>query len=346
MTRILTIDPLEPEQTLLATAATIILAGGLVAFPTETVYGLGADATNPAAIERIFEAKDRPSSDPIIVHIATLDMLNNVAVEIPDLAFELARVFWAGALTLVLKRHPRIPANVSSGRDTVAVRMPNHPIAMGLIVAANRPIAAPSANTFSRPSATTATHVLEDLGGRIDMILDGGATPIGLESTVLDLTGAPVVLRPGGVTVEQLRAIIPDVQVRSRYLTADQTAESPGQLIKHYSPRAEMRLFDGERDKVIERISEETSERSARGERVGILTIETDRFQYGDLPANFITVGGNIESMGVHLFGALRTFDRRGVTVIMVRLFEGEGLGAAIRDRLIRAAEGRIIRVE
>lgn len=346
MTRILTINASAPEIDLLAEAAVVIRSGGLVAFPTETVYGLGADATNADAIERIYAAKNRPASDPIIVHISTLDQLAGVAVDLPDLALELARSFWPGPLTLVLQRHPSIPATVSAGRGTVAVRMPSHPVAAGLIAAAERPIAAPSANTFSRPSATTAAHVREDLGGRIDLILDGGSASIGLESTVLDLTGDPVVLRPGGITVEQLRTLIPAVQVRSQYLALDETAEAPGQLIKHYSPRAEMRLFDGEPTAVIRRLQAEARERAARGEHVGIMTIESERPYFGGFPAEVISLEAEAAGMGAQLFAALREFDQRGVQVILARLPAAGGLGTAIRDRLIRAAEGRIIRVE
>ena len=346
MTRVLTINPVQPEAALLADAAALIRSGGLVAFPTETVYGLGADATNPAALERIYTAKNRPASDPIIVHISTLDMLTNVAIDLPDLALELARAFWPGPLTLVLKRHPNIPATVSAGRDTVAVRMPSHPVAAGLIAASDRPIAAPSANTFSRPSATTAAHVLEDLGGRIDLILDGGAAPIGLESTVLDLTDVPVILRPGGVTLEHLRTIIPGLQTRSQYLAMDAAADAPGQLIKHYSPHAQMRLFDGPRPTVLQRMLAEAQERSGDGERIGILTNDHERAQFASLSAELLSLGADAADMGIHLFAALREFDQRGVTVIFARLPETGGLGAAIRDRLIRAAEGHIIHIE
>ena len=346
MTRVLTVNPTVPEADVLTAAAAVIRSGGLVAFPTETVYGLGADATNAAAIERIYAAKNRPASDPIIVHIAALDHLAGVALNLPDLALELARTFWPGPLTLVLQRHPNIPATVSAGRDTVAVRMPSHPVAAGLINAAARPIAAPSANTFSRPSATTAAHVLEDLGGRIDLILDGGSASIGLESTVLDLTGDPVVLRPGGVTVEQLRVLIPEVQVRSQYLALDETAEAPGQLIKHYSPHAEMRLFDGQSAAVLQHMQSEARERSARGQLVGVMTIESERSHFSDFPAEVISLEAEAAGMGAQLFAALREFDQRGVQVILARLPAAGGLSTAIRDRLIRAAEGRIIRVE
>ncbi len=197
-TRLLAVDPALPDAAIMRQAADVLRAGGLVAFPTETVYGLGANATDAEAVSRIFSAKQRPASDPLIVHIASPEQLDQVTRFIPDLARTLAARFWPGALTLVLQRGAAVPSNVSAGRTTVAVRMPNHPIARALIQTADLPVAAPSANTFSRPSATSAQHVLDDLNGRVDIILDGGTTPIGVESTVLDLTvDPPVILRPG-----------------------------------------------------------------------------------------------------------------------------------------------------
>ncbi|HRF94844.1 MAG TPA: L-threonylcarbamoyladenylate synthase, partial [Aggregatilineales bacterium] len=201
-TRILRVDPQHPEEANIQIAAQTIRAGGLVAFPTETVYGLGANALDAQALDRIYLAKDRPSSDPIIAHIATLAQLHTLAIDVPEqLVALLADHFWPGALTLVLKRAPHVPANIATGLNTIAMRMPAHPVARALILASGVPIAAPSANTFTRPSATTAHHVLEDLLDRVDIVLDGGETNIGLESTVLDLTNpqTPIILRPGGV---------------------------------------------------------------------------------------------------------------------------------------------------
>ena len=340
------IDPHDPDPNLLHEAAAIIRRGGLVAFPTETVYGLGANATDADAVTRIYQAKNRPASDPVIVHIAAIDMLAGVAVDIPDDAIRLARAFWAGALTLVLKRHPDIPPIVSAGTDTVAVRMPGHPVALGLIAAAGVPIAAPSANTFSRPSPTTAQHVLDDLAGRIDMILDGGATPIGLESTIIDMTGDPVILRPGGVPLEAVRAIVPGVGIRAKYLNVEQTADAPGQMIKHYSPRAQLILFDGQPDAVIARMQAEARLRVENGQTVGILTRNQERGAFDTLPARVIALGADPETIGAALFAAIRDLDRSGVDAILVRGFEREGIGLAIWDRLVRAAEGRVIHVE
>ncbi|HWQ14189.1 MAG TPA: L-threonylcarbamoyladenylate synthase, partial [Roseiflexaceae bacterium] len=207
-TRIHSVDPLHPDPSVIDEAAGVIRAGGLVAFPTETVYGLGANALDAAAVGRVFAAKGRPASDPLIVHLRAADQLAQVAVDIPPEAVELARRLWPGPLTLVLRRHLRVPPEVTAGRDTVAVRVPAHPVALALIAAAGVPVVAPSANLFSRPSPTTAQHVLEDLRGRVDLVLDAGPAAIGIESTVVDLTSdPPALLRPGGVPAEELRAL-------------------------------------------------------------------------------------------------------------------------------------------
>lgn len=349
-TQVFAVDPNRPDPAAITTAAETLRRGGLVAFPTETVYGLGANATDSAAVSRIFEAKGRPASDPLIVHIASSDVLESVARDIPPLAQALAAAFWPGPLTLVLPRHPNIPANVSAGMETVAVRMPRHPVALALLSAAGLPVAAPSANTFSRPSATTAAHVYEDLGGRIDIILDGGATPIGLESTVLDLTGeTPLVLRPGGITLEQLERYIPNIQVKPRFLTTDTAASSPGQSIRHYAPRAPMFLFTGsDRARILAQMRSNAETLRARGQRVGILAADEEQATFSDLDATIITLGSleNLAEIGANLFARIREIDAQGVEVILVRAFGREGLGIAIWDRLVRAAEGRIIEVD
>lgn len=349
-TQVFAVDPNRPDPAAITTAAETLRRGGLVAFPTETVYGLGANATDSAAVSRIFEAKGRPASDPLIVHIASSDVLESVARDIPPLAQALAAAFWPGPLTLVLPRHPNIPTNVSAGMETVAVRMPRHPVALALLSAAGLPVAAPSANTFSRPSATTAAHVYEDLGGRIDIILDGGATPIGLESTVLDLTGeTPLVLRPGGITLEQLERYIPNIQVKPRFLTTDTAASSPGQSIRHYAPRAPMFLFTGsDRARILAQMRSNAETLRARGQRVGILAADEEQATFSDLDATIITLGSleNLAEIGANLFARIREIDAQGVEVILVRAFGREGLGIAIWDRLVRAAEGRIIEVD
>lgn len=346
-TRLLTVDPLHPEPAVIAEAAAVLRSGGLVAFPTETVYGLGANALDPAAVERIFAAKDRPATDPLIVHIAERADLASVALELPPIADELVQRHFPGALTLILKRHPRIAANVSAGLDSVAVRMPSHPVARALIAAAGVPVAAPSANRFSRPSATTAQHVLEDLDGRVDLILDGGAAHIGVESTILDLTVVPpVVLRPGGVSLEALQQIVPAVLVRSRFLDADSAASAPGQMLKHYSPRAELRLYIGSPQGMIERIVEDAQVLTQAGKRVGVLAADEDSVELPEAVIMRLGSASDLDQIAVSLFSGLRDLDARNVDVILARDFGENGLGLAIRDRLTRAAEGHVIRVE
>jgi L-threonylcarbamoyladenylate synthase len=348
-TRVFTVDPAHPDPSIIQQAAEVVRAGGLVAFPTETVYGLGANATDADAVSRIFSAKGRPPTDPIIVHIAASEQLDSVAQNISELAWRLAARFFPGALTLVLERAASIPANVSAGRATVAVRMPGHPIAHALIRAAGVPIAAPSANTFSRPSATTAQHVLDDLNGRVDIILDGGATPIGVESTVLDLTGeTPVVLRPGGVSLEMLAPYIPGITWQPKYLQHADATVSPGQMLKHYSPSAKVLLFDGACKAVVERMLEAAHDEIAQGHLVGILAVEEERSMFDALPVQVVSLGskGDLEQISARLFAALRELDRLGVDLILARGLGREGLGAAIWDRLVRAAEGQVIEVE
>lgn len=347
-TRVVSVDPQHPDAGALAEAARILRAGGLVAFPTETVYGLGANALDGAALARIYEAKQRPANDPIIAHIARAEQLDELARDIPPAARQLAEAFWPGALTLVLKRAPGVPDNIAAGRDTVAVRMPAHPLAHALLLAADVPVGAPSANTFTRPSATTAAHVLEDLDGRIDLVLDGGPTPIGVESTVLDLTGpSPVVLRPGGVTLEALRAVLPETTLAPRYLAEDGATDAPGQLLKHYSPRAQVLLFTGSPGAARARMRSELDSLVAGGAAVGLLVAEEDLAMLEGIspPIAHEVLGSerDLDTVSRRLFDALRALDRRGVDAILVRDFGRAGLGAALWDRLLRAAEGRVI---
>jgi L-threonylcarbamoyladenylate synthase len=350
-TRLFPIDIENPDSAVIRAAAGCLLAGGLVAFPTETVYGLGANALDADAINRIYSAKGRPANNPLIVHIASPEQLEQVASEIPDIARALASAFWPGPLTLVLKRQARVPPNISAGRETVAVRMPAHPVALALIRAAGVPIAAPSANLFTRPSATTAQHVLADLDGRVDVILDGGPTRIGLESTVLDLTGQkPIILRPGGVTLEALRNMISHVELHKATIAMDDAEAaplSPGMLLKHYSPNAELLLFVGDFVAVTARMQQIAREYIAGRKQVGILALDEERAFFDNLGAQIVPLGSKneLEIVGHHLFAGLRALDEKGVDVILVRGFEQVGLGVTIQDRLLRAAEGRVIHV-
>ena len=347
VTRVLLINPDAPELEVIGEAAQILAAGGLVAFPTETVYGLGATALDAQAVNRIFAAKGRPASDPIIIHLYDLDQLPTVAVNIPDLAYELARQFWPGPLTLVLQRHSNVPANVSAGMPTVAVRMPSHPVAVALLRAANLPVAAPSANRFARPSATTAAHVLEDLDGRIECVLDGGAAVIGVESTILNLTkDQPLMLRPGGITLETLRTIIPDLQIVSKHLHEDEEGiEAPGMLYKHYSPRAKLLLFNGYDAALITVMRSHALEQIGRGKRVGLLLPADELASVADLPVETVNLGSTESEVSHNLFSAMRSLDQANVDVILVHTFGQSGLGLALWDRLLRAAEGHIIEV-
>jgi L-threonylcarbamoyladenylate synthase len=347
VTRVLTVNPDAPEPERIREAAKILANGGLVAFPTETVYGLGANALDAQAVDRIFIAKGRPASDPIIVHLHDLAQLTTVAVNIPDLAYELARQFWPGPLTLVLQRHWSVPANVSAGMATVAVRMPSHPVAIALLQASDLPIAAPSANRFARPSATTAAHVLEDLSGRIDCILDGGAAVIGVESTILNLTkDQPVMLRPGGITLETLRTLMPNLQTVSKHLHEnEQGIEAPGMLYKHYSPRAELLLFNGAHDALIPAMRTHTLKQIDQGKRVGLLLPANELVRVSDLPVQTVNLGSSVSEVSHNLFSAMRSLDQANVDVILVHTFGQSGLGLALWDRLLRAAEGHIIEV-
>ncbi len=344
-TQILQINPDQPDPQIIAQAATILKRGGLVAFPTETVYGLGANALDGAAIDRIFAAKRRPSTDPIIAHIHHLEQLDKLTLDIPTSVEALAAAFWPGPLTLVLKRYPGVPANIAAGRETIAVRMPSHPVARMLLQVCRLPIAAPSANTFTRPSATSAQHVLEDLNGHVDLILDGGSTQIGLESTVLDLTvESPQVLRPGGVILQDIQTILPDTQLTARYVDESEAATSPGQMLKHYAPRARMLVFSGEPAVTIKAMHDATDQELSFGLTVGVLTTDDDANSYPP-EVEVMALGRDLETISHHLFAAMRRLDGVGVDVIITRDFGRQALGAALWDRLVRAAEGQIIHV-
>jgi L-threonylcarbamoyladenylate synthase len=340
-----TIDAHTPDPEIIQQASAILHAGGLVAFPTETVYGLGANALDESAVSKIFRAKGRPANDPIIVHIAELDQLNEIATDIPDVVPQLTDRFWAGALTLVLKRHPNIPLNITAGMDSVAVRMPDHPIAQALIRTSGLPIGAPSANTFSRPSPTQAHHVMDDLAGHVDMVLDGGRTHIGVESTILSLVGdVPTLLRPGGVSLEALRDILPDVVYHPQYLAEDaDTVPSSGTLLKHYSPTAEVILFRGDND---DKVWSAMRDEIGRHTNVGVMTLNANVGQFDTYDVTIAQLGATVDDAALQLFSALRDLDKQGVDVILVRAPEKTGIGLAVWDRLVRASVGKVIELD
>ena len=343
-TRVLRVDDKAPQAETIAIAARTIRTGGLVAFPTETVYGLGANAFDEAAVAKIFTAKGRPANDPLIVHIARFSQLSQVAHEPPRQALELCRRFWPGPLTLVLRKASRIPANLTAGLETVAVRMPDHAVALALLRAADLPIAAPSANQFSRPSPTSAQHVINDLDGAVDVVLDGGETPIGVESTILSLTDeGPCVLRPGGLSFEALREILPDLRYEPSYLDDElSAAPAPGAMLRHYSPRARVILFSGDDDAEV--YAAMRAEIEAHG-RVGILASDADLAAFADLDIIIERLGATADDAAQRLFAALRSLDQQTVDCILARAPEKTGLGLAVWDRLLRASVGALVEV-
>jgi len=294
--------PVTPDN--IARAGKLLRGGGLVAFPTETVYGLGANALDAGAVRKIFAAKERPGWDPLIVHVSSVAMAESLATGVPA---ELVAKFWPGPLTLVLPKKSCVPDGVTAGRATVAVRMPRHPVAQALLATAGCPIAAPSANKFGRPSPTCAQHVVDDLGDRVDLILDAGSTEMGVESTVLDLTQSPpVILRPGGVTREQLGGLAIAGSVADE--VAARGLAGPGMTVKHYAPRARVELFENEA--ALQRRARELA-----GCRFGVLKPTAE-----------------------NLYADLRRLDAEGAEMILAVLPAAEGLGLAVRDRLLRAA--------
>lgn len=341
VTRILKVDPQHPAPDVIEEAARLIRQGRLVAFPTETVYGLGADALNPEAVLALFEAKGRPPNDPVIVHIAELTWLARVAAQIPRIAEELAERFWPGPLTLILPKAATVPDLVTAGLPTVAVRVPAHPVALALIRAADTPVAAPSANLFGHTSPTTAEHVRADLDGKIDLILDGGPSWIGVESTVLDLSAPqPVILRPGGVPREALEEVLGSLEIARRAMKGDQAAKSPGLLARHYSPRANLVLLVGPREAALEYMARRATELTAQGRRVGLLvTLEDAKdLKVEGVDVELLGTAEDPEAIARGLYRALRSLDSRGVEVILARDMGTRGILLAVHDRLSRAA--------
>lgn len=347
ITEIRKIDQNQIDWEAMSWAGEIIRQGGLVAFPTETVYGLGADARNASAAKKIYEAKGRPSDNPLIVHIAEYQSLSEVAKEVTREARLLAETFWPGPLTLIVKKNDTVPYETTGGLDTVAVRMPDHPIALELIRQGGGFIAAPSANTSGKPSPTRAEHVASDLNGKIPLILDGGPVGVGIESTIVDLTGAcPMILRPGYITREMLSEVIGDVKADPA-LAAGSVGKprAPGMKYRHYAPKAELVLVDGESERVVDKINELADAAIAEGLKVGIIGTDETILRY--CRGEVVSIGTRREEDGIaqNLYGVLRELDDRKVDKIYSECFSDLRIGQAVMNRLLKAAAFRVIQV-
>ena len=347
-TEMIKIDPGKIDTDAIERAGEILKKGGLVAFPTETVYGLGGDATNPEASHKIYSAKGRPSDNPLIVHITNMNALEEMVEEVPQTARLLAERFWPGPLTMIFRKNEKIPYETTGGMDTVAVRMPSDPIARALIDASTGYIAAPSANTSGRPSPTQAEHVAQDLSGKIDMIIDGGPVHIGLESTIIDLTeDVPMILRPGYITLEMMRGVLDQVEVDPGLIAADsdRKPKAPGMKYRHYAPKADLKVVEGETDAVVQTINARSEDLIAQQKRVGIIATEEtkDRYKQGIV----INIGArdDEEAIARHLYGILRRFDELGVDAIFSESFQAAGVGQAIMNRLLKAAGHQVLEV-
>lgn len=326
---------------ILEEAGSIIQAGGLVAFPTETVYGLGGDALNPESSKKIYAAKGRPSDNPLIVHICKWEDLAPIAREIPESAKKLADAFWPGPLTMILKKSEKMPKETTGGLETVAVRMPQDKTALAFIQAAGGYVAAPSANTSGRPSPTLAKYVLEDLGGKIEMILDGGKAAIGLESTIVDLSeDKPVILRPGYITREMLQEVLGEVETDRAILSADskEPPKAPGMKYRHYAPRAEMTLVSGQEEKVTDWIRSHIKQAEKEGLRVGVICTDRTASCYQGAYVKSAGSRGKEEEAAKELYRILREFDEEKVDVIYSEAFQERGIGQAVMNRLLKAA--------
>lgn len=345
-TRFEKIDSNNINKDIINEAGDIIKAGGLVAFPTETVYGLGGDALNAKSSEKIYAAKGRPSDNPLIVHIDNINSLKEISDDIPDEAYKLADAFWPGPLTMIVNKNEKVPKETTGGLSTVAIRMPDDEIALAFIKAAGGFIAAPSANTSGRPSPTLAEHVRDDLDGKIEMILDGGQVGIGVESTIVDLTeGTPTILRPGYVTQEMLSKVLGDVDTDRTILEGTFAAKpkAPGMKYRHYAPKASMSLIEGDIEKIVSVMNARYSEAKSKGLKVGIMCSSQvfDKVS-GDVKKDL----GNREDereIAHNLYKVLREFDEEDVDIIYGECFSKEGFGQAVMNRLLKAAGFTVI---
>lgn len=341
-------DHIKDEE--LEEAAQIIRNGGLVAFPTETVYGLGANALDEHAAKKIYEAKGRPSDNPLIAHVSSLQELKPLVKEIPENAKKLMDVFWPGPMTMIFPKSELVPYGTTGGLDTVAVRMPSDPVARALIRLSGVPIAAPSANTSGRPSPTTARHVWQDMEGKIEMILDGGPVGIGLESTIVDVTGpVPTVLRPGAVTLEMLKEVLGDVKMDPAILgpmKEDVKPKAPGMKYRHYAPKANLTLVEGAQEAVVSEINRMVKEKLDQGFKVGVICTDETKSCYPHGELRSLGMRAKEETIAHNLFAVLREFDDLQVDYIYSESFSNARLGQAIMNRLTKAAGYHIIKAD
>ena len=347
-TKVITIDHKVMDDAILQEAGNIIKNGGLVAFPTETVYGLGGDALNKESSRKIYAAKGRPSDNPLIVHICSMEALQPIVEEIPEAVERLAEAFWPGPLTIIMKKSGLVPKETTGGLETVAVRMPSHPVALKFIEYAGGYVAAPSANVSGRPSPTKAKYVIEDMNGRIDMILDGDGIDIGLESTIVDMTGEiPMILRPGYITRDMLEKVLGEVATDPTILDGNckEPPKAPGMRYRHYAPKAELLIVEGDGEKTIAAINELTKEAHEKGKRVGIIgTEETKGLYQGDLVKS-VGKRRDEEAIARSLYTILREFDDEDIHVIYSESFAECNMGQAIMNRLLKAAGHQIVYV-
>lgn len=337
----------EDEKAILQ-AGNIIKQGGLVAFPTETVYGLGGDALNPDSSRKIYAAKGRPSDNPLIIHICRLEDIYRIVSDFPKKAQQLANEFWPGPLTMVLPKSETVPCETTGGLNTVAVRMPVDPVALAFIDASGGYVAAPSANVSGRPSPTSSRYVEEDMCGRIEMIIDGGDVEIGLESTIVDLTGdTPMLLRPGSITLEMLRSVLGKVEVDPTIMEGNLAVrpKAPGMKYRHYAPKGELTIVSGASDAVIKCINEMAATGMEQGEKVGIIGTEENISFYKGNSIKSVGKRDDEVSIAKHLYRSLREFDDEGVTRIYSESFSTGGMGQAIMNRLLKAAGHKVLEV-
>ncbi len=350
-TLVLRVNPQRPSKRKIRIAADIIKKGGLVAFPTETVYGLGADALNSKAVLVLFKAKKRPLDNPPIVHISNVKEVYTLVEAVPPKAEKLMKKFWPGPLTLIFKRSKTIPDVTVAGLDTIAIRMPKHNVALALIRESNCPIAAPSANLAGRPSPTTAQHVLEDLEGRIDAVLDAGPTRIGVESTVLDLAvDPPQILRPGGTSLESLKKVLGKVElhpvaIADKEINVERT-RSPGVRHKHYAPEAEVIVVEGEVSAIVKKIGELVKHYEEKGIKVAVLATDETVSCYRAIVVKSLGSRKNVRIVAKNLFKLLREFDKEGVDMIIAEGIPLKGLGLAVMNRLRKASGYKILKAK